>query len=99
MNRPQGAPEGSARGLIAFVLLALGWISLLADCLDLNPQGLAVAGVVLIILALWLLNVFTREFWNLKPRQPWVADITEDHPDALGSLDLAERAHRQETKP
>lgn len=99
MTGTEGVPEGSARGLIAFALLAIGWIAFLADLLDLNPQGLAVLGAVLIGLALWILRVFTREFWNRqprRPREPWVANITEDHPDALGSLDLADRANRQE---
>lgn len=76
------------RAHIGWMLLLAGVIYIGHDIVRLNMTGLALLGVVHLILALWLLGVFRRDFW--------IATITEDHPDALGSLDIAERAHRRE---
>lgn len=54
--------QGTARGLIAWVLMLLGAICLLADISRLNMTGVAVAGVVLLAIALWILGVFRRAF-------------------------------------
>ncbi|GAA3009327.1 hypothetical protein [Microbacterium aurantiacum] len=43
------------------------------------------------IVVLWL-GIRRRRPRDL--RQPWIQDIPEDHPDALGSLDLLERQHQ-----
>lgn len=75
------------RGLIAWALMLTGCIEILADIVRLNITGLALLGVVDIAVALWLLDVFTREFWNRNHRRPLVATITDDH---------LERAHLQD---
>lgn len=77
------------RDILAWMLLFAGGFLFLSDLFRLQITGLAAAAVALFLAALWLFGVFRPEFW--------VGDITEDHPDALGSLDLSERAHRQET--
>ena len=82
--------RGSARAVTGWTLLALGLIAFAADVARLNMTGLALAGVVVMTLAVWILGGFRRE--------AWIADITDTHPDALGSLDLAERAHHQENQ-
>lgn len=43
------------------------------------------------IVVLWL---GIRRRRPRKPSQPWIQDIPEDHPDALGSLNLLERRHQ-----
>lgn len=76
------------RVLIAWMSFAAGSIFITADIIRLRITGLALLGAVLLIIWVWLLDGFRRE--------SWIQTITEDHPDALGSLDIAERAHRQE---
>lgn len=51
-------------GLVAWALMAAGWICLLTDVARLHITGLAVLGAALILIALWILGVFTRTFWN-----------------------------------
>lgn len=78
------------RALIAWCLFVAGVLFLTVDVVRLQITGLAVLGVVLLLIWLWLIDAFRRD--------SWVQTITEDHPDALGSLDELERAHRQEQK-
>ena len=77
------------RDILAWMLLFAGGFLFLSDVARLQITGLALAAVVLLALALWMFGVFRADFWG--------SPITQDHPDALASLDLAERAHRQET--
>ena len=77
------------RALIAWCAFAAGALFVIVDIVRLQIAGLAVLGVVLLIVWLWGIGAFTREFW--------IQTITEDHPNALGLLDQLERDHRQET--
>lgn len=71
------------RARVARCALVVGCLLILVDVVRLNMTGLALLGVVALAVWLWGIGGLRREFW--------VTDIDEEHPDALGSLDLLER--------
>lgn len=72
---------------IGWVIFTPGLLIILASFPRLTVDGVTVLGVLLGLLGLWILGAFR---WDT-----WMEDIPEDHPDALGSLDLLEReGHR-----
>lgn len=75
--------ELQAPPAIGWAFIVPGLIGLAADCIDLNVQGAAFLSVCFIVIGLYFLGVFRRSFW--------IQDIDDDNPDALGTLDLAER--------
>ena len=77
------------RDILAWMCLFAGGFLLGSDIARLQITGISAAALLLLVAAVWLFGAFRPEFW--------FGDISEDHPDALGSLDLAERAHLQET--
>jgi hypothetical protein len=75
--------ELRAPAIFAWLFFVPGVVFVTVDIVRLEITGLFLLGVVFLVLWFWLLDGFTREFW--------VADIAGTHPDALGSLDLAEQ--------
>lgn len=49
--------------MIARVFLTIGLILLLADFTRLQTTGVALLGVVFLLLWAWLIGAFTRAFW------------------------------------
>ena len=70
--------------IFAWLTFTAGCVFVTVDVVRLNITGLALAGAVMLVLWLWGIGGFRRDFW--------VEDIGPDHPDALGSLDIRERA-------
>lgn len=72
---------------IGWVIFTPGLLIVLASFPRLTVDGVTILGVLIATIGLWILGAFSLE--------GWIGDIPEDHPDALGSLDLLEReGHR-----
>lgn len=67
-----------------FLFFVPGAVLVIASIVRLQIDGTTLIGAVLLVIWAWLIGAFTREFW--------VADVSPQHPDALDSLDIAERA-------
>jgi hypothetical protein len=52
------------------------------------------ADLILIAAPVAVFLIGMRRRRAARPRKPWIQSIPEDHPDALGSLDLREREHQ-----
>lgn len=76
--------------LIALVVLVA--VIVTPHALD-NP-AINSADIILVAAPLVVLWLGIRRRRHREPRHPWIEDIPEDHPDALGSLDLLEREHQ-----
>lgn len=71
------------RLLIAWMAFITGLAFFTFDLARWDITGLAVAGVALIVVWLWLIGGFEREFW-----------VADDPYDATTSLDVLEEQHR-----
>ncbi|MBM3714908.1 MAG: hypothetical protein FJW64_04100 [Actinobacteria bacterium] len=58
-----------------------------------NP-AMNAADLIVIAAPLALVAVILLGPREPRPRRPWIADVGDDHPDALGSLDYLERRGR-----
>lgn len=74
------------RAILSWAAFMAGILLILIGIVTLNITGVTVLGVALLFLWLWGLGGFRASFW--------VEDISENHPDALGSRDIAERSYR-----
>lgn len=79
------------RLLLAWLAFAAGVLLMLADILHLVVSGRFLLGVVLLVVWAWGIGAFRRD--------SWVRTIDDSHPDALGSLDLRDRAGRSPHLP
>jgi hypothetical protein len=79
------ADEVRMPAFVAWLFFVPGVVFIVVDIVapPFEPTGLFLLGGAFLALWLWLIGGFTREFW--------LAEISENHPDALGSLDLMER--------
>jgi hypothetical protein len=78
-------------------VIAIRW-SLVTALVTFVICAVASASIPLWLASVLLLVAVAWSFGLLR-RSAWVADIPAGHPDALGSLDLAERQHQPWRQP
>lgn len=82
---------------IFIALVVVSAVFVTPHALD-NP-AINSADLILVAAPIVVLWLGIRRRRPREPRQPWMQDIPEDHPDALGSLDLLERQHQPWRRP